>query len=118
MKRSVLSAAFLLSQLVWIIGAHLGDSRYFCWAPNDYMVSYRFQVRIGDRLLTDKEIQERYRVCCRVYQNIATHLIDTVRQYETTYGRNDGAKVTLFYSTNGGPERTWVWPPRQQARLS
>ena len=53
----------------------------------------------------------RYRLpSYRVYENIVTHMEDIIRQYETTYGRNDHAEILLKYSTNGGPQKEWRWP--------
>lgn len=111
--RSLIGVAFLIAQLFSVIRAQFGPSRYFCWAPNDYMVSYRLQVNIKGQLLTSDQITRRYRglKSSGVYQNVVKHLENIVQQYETTYGRNDDAQVLLKYSTNGGPEKEWRWPP-------
>ena len=110
--RPLIGIAFLLAQLFSVVYAQFGPSRYFCWAPNDYMVSYRLEVNINGRALTSKEITRRYRglKSSGVYQNVVKHLENIVQQYETTYGRNDHAQVLLKYSTNGGPEHEWRWP--------
>jgi hypothetical protein len=107
-----LAGAFLLAQLASIIYAQVaGNERYFCWAPNDYMVSYQLQVQIEGRILDREATRMRYRLpSYHVYQNMVTHIESTIRQYETTYGRNDHAAVLLKYSNNGAPEREWRWP--------
>jgi hypothetical protein len=75
------------------------------------MVSYGISVQVNGRLLSPPEIKRRYRLPANgVYQNIAAHLIDNLRQYEMTYGRNDHARVRLMYSTNGNQEQEWLWP--------
>ena len=111
--RSLIGLAFLLAQLFSVVYAQFGPSRYFCWVPNDYMVSYRLEVNINGRLLSSKEITGRYHVLksSGVYQNVVKHLKNIVQQYETTYGRNDHAQVLLKYSTNGHQEKQWKWPP-------
>lgn len=74
------------------------------------MVSYRIRVEMNGRTLTSQEVEHRYKLSgTGVYQNIATHLIDELRQYETTYGRHDNARVVLTYSTNGRREEEWKW---------
>jgi hypothetical protein len=107
-----LAVAFLLAQLASIVYAQAaGNERYFCWAPNDYMVSYDLQVRIDGRKLNSDQARARYRLPAgHVYQNIVTHIEDQIRQYETTYGINDHAGITLKYNNNGGPEKEWRWP--------
>lgn len=108
--RLVTATVFLIAQGLSILYAQLGSSRYFCWAPNDYMVSYDIRVEIQGKRLSPSDVERRYRLPANgVYQNIASHLIDNLRQYETTYGRNDRAYVLLTYSTNGTQERSWEW---------
>lgn len=111
--RVAISVAFLVVQFISIIYAQMaGNERYFCWAPNDYMVSYQLQVKIGGRVLDREETRLRYRLpSYRVYENVVTHMEDIIRQYETTYGRYDHAEIVLKYSTNGGPQKEWRWPP-------
>ena len=111
--RVMIAVTFLVAQLFSIVYAQFGPSRYFCWAPNDYMVSYDISVEIAGRKLSPDDVKLRYRLpATGVYQNIASHLIDNLRQYETTYGRNDHAKVLLSYSTNGTQQKEWVWQPK------
>jgi hypothetical protein len=109
--RLLIGSAFLLAQLASIIYAQFGPSRYFCWAPNDYMVEYRLNVDVNGRTLTPQQILLRYRKPeTGIYQNVVQHLEDLVQQYETTYGRNDHAHVLLTYSINGREQKEWKWP--------
>jgi hypothetical protein len=109
--RLLLGVVFLLVQLFSVVYAQFGPARYFCWAPNDYMVEYKLSVMINGRALSPQEILLRYRKPpSGVFQNIVQHLEDIVRQYEQTYGRDDHARVFLKYSTNGRPQETWIWP--------
>jgi hypothetical protein len=107
--------AFLAAQVGWVISAHTsGTARYFCWAPNDYMVEYRIQVSIHGHALTTEQVAHRYHLpASGLYEYLveypAQHLIDDVVQYEHTYGRKDAARVILTYKVNGGKELTWVW---------
>lgn len=109
-----IAIAFLVAQFISIVYAQLaGNERYFCWAPNDYMVSYQLQVKINGRVLSREQTRTRYRLpSYKTYQNMVTHLENIVRQYETTYGKDDHAQVSLVYSNNGGPQREWQWPPK------
>lgn len=112
MRRWWLGAAFLAAQLVWVLIVHAAGmpTRYFCWAPNDYMVTYQIQVSEYGHALTPAAIQARYGVAAAgLYQDPAVRLEDTIRQYEQTYGRGDGAHVILTYSLNGGAQEVWSW---------
>src|SRR5215218_3920229 len=60
--RTMLGAAFLLLQLGWLLLEQRGPTRYFCWAPNDYMTRYRIEARVGGRPLSRDEILRRYHV--------------------------------------------------------
>lgn len=111
--RLAIGAAFLAAQVFSIVFAQFGSTRYFCWAPNDYMVVYHMQVEIDGRMLSPAEVQQRYRIGAKgVYQNVVSHLESILSQYETTYGRNDSARIVMKYSINGSAESTWVWPPK------
>lgn len=110
--RLALAIGFLLAQLASIAYARFVPTRYFAWTPYDAITFYDIQVRIGDRRLEEKEVQRRYRLFGFRDNRSPQHVIDIVRQYETTYGAEDGAQVILRYRTNGRPERTWLWPER------
>ena len=93
--------------------ARLTDARYFCWAPFDSQNEYTIKVVIKDRGLSDQEIRKRYHIWAKGLDSRSIkHVKNIIKQYETTYGRRDKAKVTLAYSTNGFKKPDWVWPPR------
>ena len=107
-----LAAALLLAFQVGMIGyARFVPSRYFCWAPMDSQNLYEITVVIAGRELGTEEIEARYRqpAVGGNWQAIQ-HVLDKVRQYEETYGRDDGAEVTVSYTVNGRPRETWMWP--------
>lgn len=108
---------------------HLGERRYFAWAPNDYVVTYDLQVMVGARSMTADEIASRYRLDLRervnegarthlgldpsahyVWEDPPQHLIDRIQGYELAYGEADSARVTLLYQVAGGPLQEWHWP--------
>jgi len=112
MKR-LTGITFLLLQLGSVVHARFVPSRWLAWAPNDYAVWYRVQVRIKEHLLSAGEIRQRYRLPAGVvYENPAQNLMDIVRQREQTYGWDDRAQVVLFYRPNGGPTQQWQWPEK------
>lgn len=112
-----LAAALLLAFQVGMIGyARFVPSRYFCWAPMDSQNLYEITVVIAGRELGAEEIEARYRqpAVGGNWQAIQ-HVLDKVRQYEETYGRDDGAEVTVSYTVNGHPRETWMWPREAHA---
>lgn len=111
--RTLAAIALLAFQVVMIGYARFVPSRYFCWAPMDSQNLYSIAVVIDGRELNPEEIEARYRQPAQGgnWQAIQ-HALDKVRQYEETYGREDGAKVVVTYTVNGHPEETWTWPPR------
>ena len=109
--RALLAMTFLTVQLGLVLYSQTLPTRYFCWAPNDYETEYTLHVTVNGRPLTSQEIQQRYRKRqSYVFPNKPEHLIDIVRQYETTYGARDHAQVWLTYSLNGHEEKQWRWP--------
>lgn len=113
MTRTLAAVVLLAFQLVMIGYARFVPSRYFCWAPMDSQNLYSIAVVIDGRELEPDEILARYRQPAEGgnWQAIQ-HALDKVRQYEETYGRDDGAEVVVTYTVNGHPEETWHWPPR------
>ena len=112
--RTWIAILFLALQLCLVVHAQFTSRRYFCWAPNDYANTYSLRVRIHGKDLTPDQALARYHLQDRKssYENPATHIMDTVRQYEETYGSNDHADVTLHWSLNGHREQVWQWPQR------
>jgi hypothetical protein len=111
--RTLVAATFLVSQLCLVVQAQFTSRRYFCWAPNDYANTFSLHVKINEKDLTEDQALARYHLQDRrsSYENPATHIMDMVRQYEETYGRDDHAEVLLRWSLNGHEEQTWRWPP-------
>ncbi len=119
---AVLGGLFLAAQLVAVVHEHLGPTRYFAWAPNDYVVQYDLRVEVDGRALDARQIDARYG---RLYGSSAGNardpylrgvwefppeqLIDILRQYEQTYGRNQHARVHLDYRLDGGARKAWTW---------
>lgn len=113
MTRTLAAVALVAFQVVMIGYARFVPSRYFCWAPMDSQNLYSIAVVIDGRELGPEAIEARYRqpAVGGNWQAIQ-HALDKVRQYEETYGRDDGARVVVTYTVNGHPEETWTWPPR------
>lgn len=107
-------AALLAVQAGLVIHGLFVESRDFNWAPHTTQVRFAIEVRLGGRTLPPRDVSTRYGLVhnaeweAHSYQN----LINLVRQRERTYGRDDGARVTVRYSVNGAPTQSWTWPER------
>ncbi|MDO5971184.1 hypothetical protein Q4Q35_15350 [Flavivirga aquimarina] len=107
--RYFLGITFLLFQVLLIIYARFVPERFFCWAPYDQHTQMEVEVVINNKKLTKKEIQERYH-----YRSIGwekrsiNNVFDIIKQYESTYGLNDNAKVVVKYSINGQKQQIWT----------
>jgi hypothetical protein len=111
--RTSLGAVFLLIQLASVFYAQFGPSRYFCWAPNDYMTEYELSVAVNGRALAPEEILRRYQMNARgLKENVPQHLIDVVVEYERIYGRGDRVDVVLHYRVNGREPHVWRLEPQ------
>jgi len=109
----LLAGALLLFQLGMIGYARFVPTRFFCWAPYDSQNKYQIQVVLNDRELIPNEIEARYRIPQKGYDNRAiSHVIKILQQYEETYGQSDKALVKLRYSVNGKKEQVWQWSSR------
>ena len=86
----------------------IGCTRYFSWAPNDYLVKYELAVRTSEGVLSEDEARARYQLHRGFWEFPVEQLQDIVRQYETTYA-DEPADVLLRYSVNGRVWRTWEW---------
>ena len=112
MKRAA-GICLLLLQIVSVVYARFVPSRWLAWAPNDYAVGYKIQVKMNGHELSADEVANRYRVPAEgVYENPAQNMIDIISQRERTYGRDDQSNVVLTYRPNGGPAQEWRWPER------
>src|SRR5437868_6465626 len=111
MLRRSAGILFLLTQVALVTYAHLGRSRWLCWAPNDYAVEYQLRVKARGHDLTPAEIQARYQVAEHGwYENPPENIMDVVRQFEQASGNRDTAQVRLTYRLDGGETREWQWP--------
>ncbi len=128
--RLILVFILLAGQCLIAVWQHLGDTRYFAWAPNDYIMVYEPRVIVGGRKLSDAEVKERYLVSPYgipiarsdlrrlnlspslryIWEDPPRHLLDRIRWYEETLGRGDHARVTVDYQLNGDGQRQWRWP--------
>ncbi|HUR50965.1 MAG TPA: hypothetical protein VMZ11_02460 [Mycobacteriales bacterium] len=84
-------------------------TRYFAWAPNDYLVQYELTVRTPEGLLGTAAARLRYRLGEGPWEFPVDQLKDIVRQYETTHGAGRGTVALLRYSINERPWQTWEW---------
>ena len=110
MIRNCIIAAFFLLQVGMIVYARYTPSRYFCWAPFDTQSHYAISVKINERMLSRDEIKTRYRIppVGRDSRSIQ-HVKNIIKTYETSYGAEDGALVTLYYDLNGKEHAPWIW---------
>jgi hypothetical protein len=110
-RLTVLAAVFGV-QLAGIGYARFVPTRYLCWAPYDQISFYVIEAERDGRPLTPGDIAARYRMPADGRENRAIqHVLDTIAQYESTYGRVERVEVRVRYRTNGRPEQTWT-PPR------
>jgi hypothetical protein len=109
--KTLLAALLLVWQVGMVVYARFDDARYFCWAPHDVIWTFRIETQIGDKKLDSLQSYQRYR-----YRRMAMdehsieHLFRAIRQYETTYGKDDHARVTVQYRKNNGPVLEWHYP--------
>ena len=122
-------AAVLLVQTGLNIWQQTTGTRYFAWAPNDYLVTFDLRVSEHGRSLTVPEIAKRYRLDMAdrlseeakkkiglasvehyVFEDAPQELKDRIRRYEQTKGKRDAARVELIYQFDAGKETTWLWP--------
>lgn len=98
-------------QVVAIGYARFTPSRFFCWAPYDQLNVYSLHVTLGSSVLSQEEAVRRYRLRGYPRENRSIeHLFQIIRQYESTYGAGDSARVVVRYVTNGHPEKIWTYP--------
>ncbi len=124
--KNAIGISILIIQLLFIATSRLGDTKYYCWAPHDDQNIYTISVIIDNKTLTREETNERYKLDYTYYwtgeklkwMNIESrymgNVIDKVRQYESTYGKHEGAKVKITYRKNGGNAQHWTWPEAEK----
>ncbi len=107
-KRLIIGYIFLSFQLLSIIYARSIPERFFCWAPYDEHTYYEMFVEIDGKELTKKEIGNRYGYFSNGWEvREINNVFSIIKQYETTYGKNDKAIVKVKYSINGRDEKIW-----------
>lgn len=106
-------AAFLVLQAGLVLAARFTPARYFCWAPHTAQVQFQIEVHVAGRQLSQPEVWQRYGFNSRDWEaHAACHVMDAVRMYESSLGRDDNARITMHYRINGGDLHTWHWPER------
>ncbi len=109
--RRAFGIGILLFQVSAIIYARFVPARYFCWAPYDSQNDYLIEAVVNDRVLSRDEIRGRYKKRAKGADNRSIqHIKDIIIGYETSYGADENAQVSLSYSVNGGEEQSWQWP--------
>ena len=109
--RLFIGLTLLLGQVVMIFVARFHPMRYYSWAPYDSQNEYVIVVKVRGRELPSKQIKKRYRIPARgrnprsIYQTK-----DIIAHVERVYYKNDRAKVTLSFRTNGKTVQVWRWP--------
>lgn len=106
----VIASLFIAAQFIMILVGLATDLRFYTWAPHDQQGGYEISAVIDGRELTEPELLERYRRSRGVDPRAIAHVFNIVEQYETTYGADDGAEVTIRYWINGEGPQVWVWP--------
>ncbi|MBO6880782.1 hypothetical protein [Winogradskyella sp.] len=108
--RKTIGILFIISQIVLIIYAKFVPERFFCWAPFDEHTYLDIDVEVNGKLLTKKEIAKRYRYKSKGWEpRSINNVFSIIRQYESTYGKEDNASVKVKYATNGNEERIWYF---------
>ncbi len=103
--------SFLAVQVIMIGYARFVPERYFCWAPYDEQTFYDIAVQVEGIPLSKSAIGKRYRYQNRGWESrTIQNIFDLIETYETTYGKEDNAQVTVTYETNGHPTKTWYFP--------
>jgi hypothetical protein len=106
----ILGCAVLAIQLGLVGYEHLGSTRYFAWAPNDYVVQYTLRATVDGNSLSPAQVRGRYHLSPHgIWYFPAQQTIDDVQQYERTYGARDHVEVALVYRLNGHATTTWRW---------
>ena len=94
--------------ICWGIGSR---AKYFNWVPYDEIAHYHIRVQLRGDTLSEAAIEQRYRKSARGRENRdIDNLLSLIRQYETSYGATDQARVQVTYRINGREEYIWRWP--------
>ena len=106
---------FLTAQLVVVIYGFFDPQKYFGFFPFSASSDCKITAVIGDHRLSNWETLKRYHIqryakkAGRILPP-AYRLLDIITTYETTYGLNDDAKVTMNCNVNGVQQPEWRYP--------
>ncbi|MCK5443430.1 MAG: hypothetical protein KAJ23_16210 [Maribacter sp.] len=105
-----LGGIFLFIQICSIVYARFIPERFFCWAPYDEETYLNTIIIVGDKSLSKKEVNNRYRYQVNGWEpRSVNNVFNIIEQYEKTYGENENAQVTVKYKTNGHKMKEWVY---------
>jgi len=107
----IIGIVFVGAQFAMIGVGLFGDLRYFTWAPHDQQARFMIEATVDGVDLTSEEVHARYGRSSGVDPRAISHVLNIVRQRETTYGADDDATVLVRYWVNGKEEEQWHWPP-------
>lgn len=108
--KTVFAVAILLFQVGAVVYARFHPTRFFCSAPNDAITKFNVQVISQGRKLSQAEIQNRYRFFKYGFEDRSpAHIFDIIKQYESTYGRNEHSKVVVYFNVNGKDQDSWKY---------
>lgn len=108
--RKTIGILFIISQIVMIIYAKFVPERFFCWAPFDEHTYLDIDVEVNGELLTKEQVEQRYRYKSLGWEpRSINNVFSIIKQYESTYGKEDNASVKVKYSTNGNEEQIWYF---------
>jgi hypothetical protein len=110
MKRLAVAVIFGV-QVAWVFADQIFKTRYGSWGALQALTLYDLSVQVNGRTLDLEAACARYRLdTCGLNSRSPFQIFAAIRQYETTYGKEDGARVELEYHTNRGPAQKWVFP--------
>jgi len=106
--KNIIGVGLLAFQVVMIVYARFVPSRYYCWAPRDSINEYKLSVDLNGQNLNREDIKKRYRIGQKgMDARSIQHVKDIISQYESTYGKNDQARILMTYTKNGGAPQQW-----------
>ncbi len=106
--RNYICAIFILIQIGAIVYSRFTSQRFFCWAPYDIHTKFEATAIIKGKFFSANELKKRYKYKMAGWEQRSIYnVFSIIKQYETTYGKNDNAHVKVKYSINGYPERIW-----------
>jgi hypothetical protein len=121
--------ALLALQCGVSVWQHLGSTRYFAWAPNDYLMTYDLEAKVNGHALTPTQLESRYRLSLSalvsararadiglapdmryVWEDPPAEVKRRIRRVEATYPAAERARVRLDYQLDAGGMHHWRYP--------